>query len=188
MFNAKTVDNFLSFEESNSILSFARSVEQWEGGGDHFWSNRCLNPEYIYNNYSKEIPTLMKTIKDRLGENLKSLYGLNEIYCDTFQIVRWFEGMEQPPHCDDMKDSEGTEGFHHREFGAIVYLNDNYEGGQTYYPNYNFYITPKSGTLAIHPGDIEHLHGVTKVTGSIRYTLASFWTSRKEFDHEWSIH
>lgn len=188
MFNAKIVDNFLDKDLTDKILEFARSVDLWESGGSDFWANRCLNPEYINKNFGKEIPIILKTVNNMLQQKIKDLYGMENIYSDLFQIVRWFEGMEQPPHCDDMKDSEGTEAFHHREFGAIIYLNDDYDGGHTFYPQHNFEVIPKSGTLAIHPGDTDHFHGVTKISGGMRYTLASFWTSQKEKEHEWPIY
>jgi hypothetical protein len=100
--------------------------------------------------------------------------------------------MEQPPHADDMTNAKSEnenslDWFAHREYGAIIYLNDNYNGGHTYYPNHNFDIKPEAGKLAVHPGNPEHLHGVTKVSDEIRYTLASFWTQDKEYFDQWVL-
>ena len=39
----------------------------------------------------------------------------------------------------------------------------------------------------MHPGDPEHLHGVTKIEGGMRYTIASFWTYEKERSHDWPV-
>jgi hypothetical protein len=36
-------------------------------------------------------------------------------------------------------------------------------------------ITPEMGKLAVHPGDVDHLHGVTKIEENVRYTIAFFW-------------
>jgi hypothetical protein len=41
--------------------------------------------------------------------------------------------------------------------------------------------------LAVHPGDPEHLHGVTKVENGMRYTLASFWTQEEEYFDGWVL-
>lgn len=192
MFRAKTVENFISAEEAAEIIDFVKAIEPWENGGTDFWDNRSLNAINIYMHRDKEMGEKLYNIRQRLGEEIKRLYDLPAVYPDLFQVVRWFPGMEQPPHSDDMTDAYEhekhlTSWFNHREFGAIIYLNDDYSGGHTYYPNHNFDIKPEVGKLAVHPGDPEHLHGVTKIDGSVRYTLASFWTQDEEYFDKWII-
>lgn len=189
MFNAKTVENIVSADEAKRIIDFASGIEPWEDGGGGFWDNRSLNAINVYQSLDKEIGELLYDIRLRVTEAIKSEYGLEEIYPDLTQIVRWFPGQEQHPHADDMTDadSEGLEWFHHRHYGAIIYLNDNYGGGHTYYPQHDFEIVPKVGMLAVHPGDPNHMHGVTKIEDNTRYTIASFWTRDKEYFDNWVL-
>lgn len=187
MFNAKTVDSIVSKEECDYLIKVVKDVEPWQTGGSEFWTNRTLNAEYIYKNIDKDAGILLYSIKERTKNSILKLYDEKEIYSDLFQIVRWFPETEQPPHADDMTDSEGNDWFHHRHYGAILYLNDDYEGGHTFYPQHNFEVIPKSGTLAIHPGDPDHLHGVTKIKKIKRYTIASFWTKEKEYADGWEL-
>ena len=86
-----------------------------------------------------------------------------------------------------MSDSieDGSEWFHHREFGAVVYLNDDFESGYTYYPNFDVEIKPKAGTLVLHPGDEIHRHGVRGSRGGNRYTISSFWTKDATYSDDW---
>lgn len=175
MFNAKVIPNFLSEDDCKYIVDVISMVEPWEGAGNEFWDNRALNLPNIRKNIDPKVADLVGAAITKLKTTMMSEYGLDkEVYQDTAQIIRWFPGMEQPPHADDMTNTEHR-GFEHRVFGAIIYLNDNYSGGHTYYPQHNFEVVPKMGTLAIHPGDTDHIHGVTKIEGSIRYTIASFW-------------
>lgn len=190
MFNAKIQTNFLTKEEIDTLLDFAKNKEEWENGGSDFWDNRSLNAPILMRSQSekdRQIGTMLYNISERMGYVLKSLYKEKEIYCDTFQIVRWFDGQEQPPHCDDMRNHDHTQevfkAYHHRDFGAIVYLNNDYEGGRTFYPQHSEEIIPEPGKLAIHPGGTDHMHGVTKVVGGTRYTLASFWTRDKRYEN-----
>lgn len=188
MFNPKIVDNFLSEEDCNFLIKTVNSIDIWEDGGNEFWNNRCLNAINIYNNISKDAGKLLYNIRNNIKESIKKEYDLNtEVYPDLTQIVRWFPGMEQNPHSDDMADIEGRTWFNHRNFGAIIYLNNNYSGGQTYYPDHNFFVEPKVGRLALHPGDKDNFHGVTKVNDNIRYTIASFWTFDKGYYDGWTI-
>ena len=182
-------EELLTPQEVDLILKFAESKENWGGdlGGD-FWSGRCLNAQDIYYE-NKEVGKLLYDVRGRIKEKLMNNFtdGV-EVFADLLQIVRWFPEMEQQPHADDMTDAgDGHDYFHHRHFGSIIYLNNNYSGGLTYYPKYEVAITPRSGMLAIHPGDPDHLHGVTKIENAMRYTIASFWTYDKEYENVWSV-
>jgi len=183
MFNAITKDNFISKEDCQYLIDIAIASDLWEGAGHEFWNNRIINYHNIFQ-YDKKAAEIMLDANIRCSNVIKNNYAIPEIYSDTLQICRWFPGMEQPPHCDDMTDTNVV-GLEHREFGSIIYLNEGYEGGQTYYPNYNISITPQAGKLAVHPGDPDHLHGVTKIEGGMRYTIASFWTLDKNKSHKW---
>ena len=184
MFNAKIIDNFISEENCKYLVDVVKKSDLWESGGSEFWDNRVIN----YNNiltYNKKAANIMLDANIRCGEKIKQEYKIDyPVYSDTLQVVRWFPGMSQPPHADDMSNTD-VPGFSHRLFGSIIYLNSNYLGGHTFYPNFNFEINPKIGRLAIHPGDPEHLHGVTEIQQNIRYTIASFWTIDKDMGHVW---
>lgn len=186
MFNAKTFNNILSNEDCQYIIDTANKSELWESGGSEFWDNRAINYHKMIQ-FDKKCADLLMYSNNKCKEIIEKEYGLDkQVYSDTLQIIRWFEGMEQPPHADDMSNTD-IPGFDHRVFGSIIYLNSDYSGGHTFYPNFNFEIIPERGKLAIHPGDPEHLHGVTKISSGMRYTIASFWTYRKENAVDWSI-
>ncbi len=189
MFNPKIIDNFLSENDCNFLINTVNSVDLWESGGNEFWDNRCLNAINIYNKIDKTAGEILYDIRNKIKTIIIKEYNLDsEVYPDLTQIVRWFPGMEQAPHSDDMADMDGTTWFNHRDFGAIVYLNNNYSGGQTYYPDHNFFVEPKVGRLALHPGDRDNYHGVTKIENNTRYTIASFWTLDKNYYDNWIIH
>jgi hypothetical protein len=187
VFNAKTINNLLFKDDCQYLIDVAIKSNLWENGGSDFWKDRVINYNKILN-FDKKAAQIMLDANLKCKQSIQKEYNLNyEVYSDTLQIVRWFPEMEQPPHADDMSNTI-IEGFDHRAFGSIIYLNDNYEGGKTYYPNFNFEINPEIGKLAIHPGDFEHLHGVTKIKNNIRYTIASFWTKEKSKSYDWSLY
>jgi hypothetical protein len=188
LFKAKTFENFISSEEVEILLSFAKTKETWEDSGP-FWKNRTLNLEFLFESGDNQIAIILNNIRKKIKETIQAEYGNGkEVYADLIQLVRWFPGMEQHPHADDMKNVEDAdEWFHHRHFGAILYLNNDYKGGITFYPEYEIGIVPKPGMLAVHPGDSDHIHGVTRIEDSNRYTVASFWTFDKTYEHDYSF-
>ena len=186
MFNAKTIENFILKEDTEYLVNLANSTDLWEIIENSFWNNRTIDFNKILK-HDKNAAVIMLDAKIRCGQKIKEFYDLEEVYADSLHLIRWFPEMEQLPHADDMTNTE-VKGLEHRAFGSIIYLNNNYFGGHTYYPNFDVEITPKPGMLAIHPGDVEHLHGVTKIEGAMRYTIASFWTLDKGKSHEWSIY
>jgi hypothetical protein len=54
---------------------------------------------------------------------------------------------------------------------AVIYLNEDFEGGEIVYPNLNFEFKPKLGYCVIHPAGAEFLHRVNPVTKGDRYCL-----------------
>jgi len=177
-----SVEEFLTTDEIEAILNFAINTNSWQQlDPGSFWDNRTIDANTIYAKYDKEVGRLMFDIRDRISTKIKEFYKLTDVYADVVTLVRWFPGQEQPIHADDMSGTPDEEKFNHREFGSIVYLNNNYSGGKTYYSNYDIDVIPKPGMLAIHPGDQDHMHGVSKIEGATRYTIASFWTTGKKF-------
>lgn len=171
-------ENFLSEQDCKYLVETAIGLDVWENTKDASWNLRTISYETMIK-HNTNAANIMINAKDNCSEKIKNFYNIKDpIYADLIQIVRWFPGMEQPPHADDMTNTD-VKGFEERAFGSIIYLNDNYSGGHTFYPNFNFEIIPKQGNLAIHPGDPEHLHGVTKIENNTRYTLVSFWRYQK---------
>jgi hypothetical protein len=188
--NILSVEDLASEDEVRKILDLVTSIDSWENAGSDFWDNRALNIKTIRDGYSEDVADIIYSISLRIQEEIKSWYGLDNVYPDLLQIIRWFPGMSQPAHADDMTDVGGADlsAFHHRDYGAIIYLNDDYTGGHTFYPQHNIEIIPKSGKLAVHPGTPEYMHGVTEISGGIRYTIASFWTKNKEKSLVWPVY
>lgn len=171
-------DNFVNKHNCDFILNNILE-EYWQKiPNDSLWDKRTIS---LYStNKNKELYDLLYSIFLKTKQTIENFYSLqNKIYADTFNIVRWYDGMEQSVHSDKMEVLINNELYSHREFGSILYLNNNYLGGKTFYPEKNIYIDPEPGKLIVHPGDKDYLHGVSKIENGIRYTIASFWTFDK---------
>lgn len=188
MFKAKTIEEFLSHQECDYLISLVKDRDLWQEVPNSSWDKRSVNIQAIYSELPREAFDLMKNTTLRVKNFIeKNMSEGEEVYPDIVSINRWFPGMSQDPHADDMTNTD-IKGYEHRAFGSIIYLNTEYEGGHTYYPTHGVEITPKVGMVAIHPGDVNHLHGVTEVQGGMRYTIASFWIHDKDRGIDWSIY
>lgn len=58
--------------------------------------------------------------------------------------------------------------------GFVIYLTENFEGGETVYTNKNITVKPKSGRIIVHPGNEEYLHGVKNFYGGERIIYSGF--------------
>lgn len=66
----------------------------------------------------------------------------------------------------------------HHDFSHItmvVKLNDEFDGGGTWFPKYNLLSNPERvGTATLHPGLVTHLHGARPIYSGKRYICVSF--------------
>lgn len=71
----------------------------------------------------------------------------------------------------------------HHDFShisAVVKLNDDFDGGGTYFPGFDKVLNPaRIGTIAVHPGMITHRHGGRPIYSGKRYILTSFMANTK---------
>ena len=92
-------------------------------------------------------------------------------------ITRWDPGTRMQPHID------AEPGWEDRELASIVYLNDDFVGGNLYFPHTDFPYSqttfqPAPGMHLLFPcAGEEFRHGVTEITEGVRYTLSG-WLKR----------
>ena len=152
----------------------------------HVPSLVCNNLIEIYKNNekNKEIHRDTKFIDSRsistdifkktvlqINNTAVSFYG-RDTYVECAQIVEWCKGSQQLPHHDVAREATKST--------SITYLNDDFEGGETYFTEEDLIIKPKRGKTVFFDGK-EFEHGVQKITQGIRYTLA-VWYSKNIYD------
>lgn len=54
-------------------------------------------------------------------------------------------------------------------FVAMLYVNDDYDGGELFLPNHDYKYKPNSGDLAYYK--MNEMHGVCETTNGLRYTV-----------------
>ena len=114
-------------------------------------------------------------INSKLEKAIVAVYD-KKVTPSSIHAQKWDVGSSANPHSDN-SDFEGnpTEGFDNLKYVGILYLNDDYEGGDLYFPEHGVSIHPNSGSMYIFSGGVENIHGVTEITKGTRYSIVSFW-------------
>lgn len=105
-----------------------------------------------------------------LAEYLKD-YPTESIENYTIHKLQYFyynPGTACPVHVDSEYDYGNV-----RTIGMALYLNDDYEGGELYFPTKNFAVKPEAGTSVVFPVGYTHPHGSTPCSGE-RHAIVFF--------------
>ena len=135
---------------------------------DHYKSN--LNSVYNHNltyplpiNLDKCSNSLIQTITNKITDKCKMFD--NNVEIQNLEIVKWPFNSRLNYHIDEDLDDV---------FASILYLNDNFWGGQTAFDT--FQINPKIGRLLIF-SNRHYKHSVRRVKFNSRYTLAAWYVN-----------
>jgi len=168
-------DNFLS-ETELAYLDFhigrANLENLWQGEpGNTVDSGNWANRNFFLERSDETLALEEKVAKAYSEKILKlSHIGASTQFKGLGPINRTIVGQSLPVH-DDMGPPEMNLPVAH---GLIIYLNDDFTGGELYYPNLDLQISPKRGMLVAHSSSKKYAHGVKEVTSGIRYGLTMF--------------
>ena len=185
--NIKIIDNFIELDDLKTIQKFLPTINEWMDAGENqyaedgtctydasYWQNRQCSWDIL-----KRINIDIYNLVDKYINKMK--YFLEDSFKVTLStrppvIIRWFPGLEQQPHADKQLNDGSPNPFPTYDINSLFYYNDEFTGGELYYPQHDMVIDPKPGLAVAHPGDINYLHGVKKVLSGERYTTPSFYT------------
>jgi hypothetical protein len=149
-FNNKIIiiDNTLSEHDCTDLINYYDIH-----GPTHQWSTffpRCIDLS------DKFLKFFVLKVEKAVNELMK-----NKLSVDRCEIVKHPVGSSMYLHKDYAKNAT--------VFTSITYLNDSFDGGETYIPN-DMKIIPKTGRTLLFDGKF-YTHGVTEVKKNSRYTL-----------------
>lgn len=167
------ISNALTPNELEYLDTLCRSAtqEDWEAVyRDYDYSKDEKTVAEAYQNYwhDKSMYISDGDFCLNLVEKIKPFFGngyelpvISEIHRQKIN-----EGMDE--HCDMGERTSLLRSM-------LFYINDDYEGGELYFPALNFEYKPKPGDFITFPSYEKYTHGVRPVlSGSDRYVLAGF--------------
>ena len=93
-------------------------------------------------------------------------------------LLRYEIGQSYLTHSDASVNFGPRGGVLTRRATAILYTNDDYQGGELEFPHFNLKIKPTAGTILVFPADFVYEHVAHPVTSGTKYAVVDFFISR----------
>lgn len=183
-------ENFMTSEELDFLSTSAKKISIWDVTETHYndegtviydskyWEDRVATSNTLDLNDVKINPMITE-LQTRLKLEVDKFFNV-DAWATSTAIVRWLPGQLQMPHADKELHEGDNAGkpndFPWYDIAGLFYLNDDYEGGELYFPNQGIQFKPKAGAAYFFPGDLNYIHGVTEITSGIRYVIPFFFT------------
>jgi len=187
--NIVELENFMTTEEVDFLEKAAKSLTIWDVTESHvnengtviydagYWKDRVCSAPSLNKNDPKIVPVIQQLFQ-RLEPIIEDFFKV-KVRPTGQTIVKWNPGQYQKPHADkelhNGPDAGLPNDFPYYDISSLFYLNDDYEGGELYFPYQNVQFKPKRGSAYFFPGDMNYVHGVTEVKNGLRYTCPFFW-------------
>jgi hypothetical protein len=190
------IPNFIDPKTANSMISYVESKgENWGDIAFYGSLGMGLSP----NDPGLSEHGLSLTFFDELRDKFKEAVELvfeRKVRPNTSHAQKWDVGGYASPHSDNSDFDGNPNAFEINKYVGILYLNDNYEGGELFFvepsdknsegsdmsgkpvpvwkdPYLSF--KPNAYSYYVFPGGVENIHGVTEILAGTRYTMVSFW-------------
>jgi hypothetical protein len=177
-------DNIITDLECDNIFNYYKNnhnnnindtnILPWFEGNTLYWN-------FLKNtSISKEIEISREMITECVLKSYKEI-----IYPNTTTLVMWKEGKQMNIHKDNgYENEEHILGM--REFTSVMYLNDDFEGGETIILKENsneieYKCKPQKGSVLIFKSDESCLHGVNKIEKGERLVLSMWFTKNPKY-------
>lgn len=123
---------------------------------------------------TSEIEDIRKCYED-VESNLKiclnhyeSMYNMKMDYMEAINFVRYGEGQHFSVHSDH--------GFSYTcTVSSVMYLNDDYEGGELHFPFLDICLKPKAGDIILFPSTYIYSHASLPVESGIKYSAVTMF-------------
>lgn len=163
--NIKILPNFLSPEECKDIVESIRNTPTSSSKPVQFSPQGepvCFRNDWDRSAYIDKYKSMVfDLIQEHFHVKLKHR---------SAKIAEWTKNDRFQLHIDDL----GTNEYHGAS--ATIYLNDDYVGGEIYFPLHNMSIKPKVGDLILFPANKNYEHIINVIESGSRYTIPLWYT------------
>lgn len=130
--------------------------------------------------------SLLRGVAERGRQRAAAALSPGEpLFAETVILAAIGVGGRHPRHADNRRQGEdGRWVPNHtpnRDFSALFYLNDGFEGGELAFETAGTIVKPRAGLFVAFPSDERFVHEVLPVTAGRRYSMALWFTRQSAF-------
>lgn len=169
---------FLDLENEQSDflskwLTWSASTDQKINYG--FKKEGYIHSSLVKNNYDRRCLNILNVI-NKISEDCISDYinknNLQEVFLPNYFSIRKYNvNADMGPHAD----SEDPTDKDHPYISGVLYLNDDYEGGELEFPDQKISIKPEAGSMVIFPSYRPYIHHPKPPVSGKKYMCPLFW-------------
>lgn len=164
-------ENFLSEDICDTIVYWFKTRPKNSVGG--LFNGKTID----YNNIQDyAIKRWMNSAKVDAVVKAREYFDEESLFVDYSALVEWSPGSGMTIHADNCYDDGQPNLVHWRSYSGVIYLNDDFTGGETIFPNHGpYFARPKKGKLVIYPAGLDYSHAISTVVGT-RYVMPIWFT------------
>lgn len=106
--------------------------------------------------------------------------GTRAMFVESLLLTSMEAGDSLPAHADNaVRDAVGRwvpGEYRQRCLTALIYLSEQFDGGELVFDQWGLTITPRQGLLVVFPSDQHHVHQVKPVRSGRRHVLSMWFT------------
>jgi len=163
-YGIKVFEDFVTDDECNYLMNFLDNTKDSYGRDDAI-RKISLRPE------SEKIKNILLKVLSKAKKDFNN----NDLFVTSYMISSYDPGYYMSVHVDteDMRECN--------KISMIVYLNNDFKGGDIIFPMINFRHSPKAKELVCFLSELEeNAHGVEMIESGKRYVMPVFITDKKE--------
>jgi hypothetical protein len=164
----ESTDRILS---DNSLIS---SWHDWSANDDnsHFFGKRKFtNPSEFFSSddETKEVYLILDSVLSAYGKDYAEKLSVDLGRRAPISISKYTTGASMGVHTDSGPNPVNE------NISAVLYLNDDYEGGELNFPDQGVRIKPSAGSLVIFPSIPPFYHESLEILSGTKYMSPAFW-------------
>ncbi len=169
--------NTLTLKECTFIIDLYDRYSELSPRRDY--SRRPLLHYYTLRDVDSESAGWVYRVSLRCKEKIEVDLRTPKLFVESLFLACLLPGDSHIPHADNERRKHGRWVPNHtpqRDYTGLVYLNDNFTGGELAFPDRDVVIIPKPGLFIGFPSNHKFVHAVPKVRSGKRYSLLIWFT------------
>jgi Rps23 Pro-64 3,4-dihydroxylase Tpa1-like proline 4-hydroxylase len=167
------VDDIESLDEELSDKSLVTNWHTWSSSdGSYVFGKRKSTNYESFSEASdnvKKLYLLIDNLLSEYGEDYANKLKVNLGEKKAISISKYFTGSSMGKHTDSSPNPTIE------NISAVLYLNDDYSGGEIAFPDQGVVIKPTAGSLVIFPSIPPFFHESREITSGTKYMSPAFW-------------